>query len=159
MKTSIKFQWVVLITFFAATTLSAQEWTKEQLEVWKGIEEGWKIVTSFDVESMNAAYHEQFQGWGNDTYLPISKEMALENARVYTAMGVKINFFRINPARIVVTDNAAVVDYYFAYNVTEPNGNGETENLTVSGKRVMFLVKEGGNWLLLGDMHISKPEE
>lgn len=159
MKTLKKIQLTVLITFFTVTTVFAQEWSKEQLEVWEGIKGGWTEVLNSDIDGLSARYHEQYQGWNNESPLPASKEMFFNNLKGIFAMGAKITWFNINPARIVVTDNAAVVDYYFSYQLVVPNESGKTETKNVSGKDVFFLVKEKGKWLLLGDMTVVNSDD
>lgn len=159
MKNLLKFPLVVFITFFAATTVFAQDWSKEQLEIWKAVEGGWVDLKNSDIESLSAKYHEKFQEWNNNSPLPISKEMFFDSLKGFFAKGGKVNYFTINPARIAVTDNAAVVDYYGEYKMTVPNEGGETKTTTVSGKYVFFLVKEKGKWFLLGDMSVVNSAE
>jgi len=159
MKTLVKFLLVGFITFFAAITVFAQEWTEEQKEVWEGVTQGWTDIANSDADALSAGYHEQYQGWSNDAPLPSSKEMFFNWLKGAFAMGAKINWYNINPARIVVTENAAVVDYYFSYQVATPDGNGGMETSVISGKNVFFLVKEKGQWLLLGDMSVNDSDE
>ena len=59
----------------------------------------------------------------------------------------------INPARIVVTENAAVVHDYFYLTSTNTVGE-EKKQIKQQGKFVEFHVKENGKWICLGDMTI-----
>jgi hypothetical protein len=94
--------------------------------------------------------HDKMQGWNNENPLPFSKDKILE---LYAMMkeNMKVEYYNINPARITVTDNAAVVQYYFAFYAVYKMGEKEWEE-QITGKNAEFYVKEKGKWLLLGDM-------
>jgi len=67
----------------------------------------------------------------------------------------KVNFYSLNPARIVITENAAIVDYYYWYEATYTRGE-KKELIEDRGQNVEFYVKEEGKWMLLGDMTTHK---
>lgn len=71
---------------------------------------------------------------------------------------MKIDYFSLNPARILVMDNIAVVDYYFWYSSTITMGE-KKEMKDSRGKNAEFYVKEGGKWLLIGDMTVHEKME
>jgi hypothetical protein len=62
-----------------------------------------------------------------------------------------VNWYDLEPARIVIEDDIALVYYFFAYNMQFEMGDkkkmeeGEGRNLDV-------MVKDGGEWKLMGDM-------
>lgn len=151
MKTLAKFAMVALIAMIA-TTVVAQEWTKEQKEVWQVVENSWMKWKAGDMDGAFAYLHPKFQGWSDDSPLPVNRETVVQ---WYKSMeGIqKAEGYQINPARIVVADNAAVVHYYFQYSVTYTMGEVKKHEKG-EGKYVEFLVKEGGKWLCLGDMTV-----
>ncbi len=157
MKTSLKIAVVALVAFFATTSAYAQEWTKVQKEVWQVAEDSWTKWKAGDLAGMTAYIHEKYQGWSDDQPLPVSKEQVVQ---WYTAMKdiMKVEFFYLNPARIVVTENVAVVDYYFWYKATYTWGE-KKEMKESQGKNAEFYVKEGGKWLLIGDLTIHADVE
>ena len=156
MKTSLKFAVVAFTAFITTTTAFAQEWTKAQKEVWQVVEEGWTKWKAGDIEGTTAYLHEKYQGWNDQIPLPLNKEQVIQWSQEMKNI-MKIEFFGLNPARIVVTENAAVVDYYFIYEATYTRG--EKKELKESqGKNVEFYIKEGDKWLLLGDMTIIEEE-
>jgi len=158
MKNLFKFQLVALIILFATTNVIAQEWTKEQLEVWQVVEDSWTQWKTGDFESMAANTHEQYQGWNDKQPLPLSKELMLKSYQISIDLGDKLDYFFINPARIVITKNAAVVDYYFYFEGTIKKED-KNEKYSVHGQNAEFYVKEGGKWLMLGDMTTIHHEE
>lgn len=139
-----------VIFAFSMGSLSAQEWTDEQMEVWQTVEQGWLDWQSGDIETASASMHDKMQGWNNENPLPFSKAKILE---LYAMMkeNMKVEYYNINPARITVTDDAAVVHYYFAFYAVYTMGEKKWEE-QISGKNAEFYVKEKGKWLLLGDM-------
>lgn len=144
-----------VLFFFAiiSTGVSAQEWTKAQQEVWKTVEAEWNLWKTGDLDGMTAILHEKYQGWNNEEPLPINKATVIEHfSQMKEAFTVQS--MSINPARIVVTENASVVDYYFTFSYAF----GTTVEQK-KGRIVEFYTKEGGKWLLLGDMMVFEDEE
>lgn len=156
MKTSGKF---VLVAFIAmiATTAVAQEWTKDQKEVWQTVKNTWEMWKAGDLEAAVAALHPKYQGWSSNMPLPMDKESIMQMFQSMKDI-MKIESYQINPARIAVADNAAVVDYYFQFSATYTMGENQ-KHVKYHGKYVEFYVKEGGKWLLLGDMTVYDPEK
>jgi hypothetical protein len=157
MKTSLRIAMIAWIAFIASTAVFAQDWTKAQKEVLQVVEDNWLKTKTGDIDGMAANIHEKYQGWNNEAPLPMNKERVL---KVYKKLNEisKLEDYSINPARIVVTDNAAVVDYYFWCQVS--NMVGEKKAMEEShGKNVEFYVKEGGKWLLLGDLTLFNENE
>lgn len=156
MKTSLKCAVVALTAFIATTTAFAQEWTKAQKEVWQVVEDSWTKWKAGDSEGATACIHEKYQGWSDDAPLPMTKEKVIQWSQEMKNI-MKIEFYSINPARIVMTENAAVVDYYFMLSATYTWGE-KKEMKESQGKNVEFYIKEGGKWLLLGDMTVHEKQ-
>lgn len=156
MKTLSKSLLTALVLLMIATTVLAQEWSKEQMEVWKVVKDGWDKWKTGDVNGMGATVSEKYQGWSDQQALPMNKKDVME---WYSSMKDMVNVNRIflNPARIVVTKDAAVVDYYFHVSGTMTM-NGKSENSEFGGKNAEFYVKEDGKWMLLGDMTVHHAE-
>jgi hypothetical protein len=140
---------VVFAVFLATTTAFAQEWTKAQKEVWQVVEDSWAKMKSGDVDGSIACVHDKYQGWNQEAPLPMTKEMIKKWYEELKATQ-KFDYF-LNPARIVVTENAAVVDYFFSIQATNITGDNKKME-PMRGKNAEFYVKEGSKWLLLGDM-------
>ncbi len=154
MRTFFKCAVVAFTAFIATTTAFTQEWTKAQKEVWQIVEDGWAKWKAGDIQGSIAYLHEKYQGWNDQSPLPITKEKALQRS-LEMKDKFKIDYFSLNPARIVITENAAVVDYYYWYEATYTRGE-EKELIEEYGQNVEFYIKEDGKWLLLGDMTTIK---
>jgi hypothetical protein len=153
MKTSLKYAIILVFAFFITSSVIAQEWTKEQKEVWQTVENMWAKWKANDVPGAAANLHEKYQGWNGNMPLPIGKEQMTQMFQDMKDME-KLDYYSLNPARITVSGNAAVVDYYFNYMVTRTMGTDKKQEHE-RGKNVEFYVKEGGKWQLLGDMTVN----
>jgi hypothetical protein len=147
------FLFLCLLLGIVSASAFGQEWTKAQKEVWQVVEDGWMKWTTWDMEGYVAVLHEKYQGWSNDSPLPLTKEMVKKTFQEYKN-SMLLEHYEINPARITVTENAAVVDYVFYYEMTYTRGD-KKELQEWYGKNVDFYIKESGKWLLLGDLTIS----
>jgi hypothetical protein len=152
MKKLFAFTVTATLLLFMTTSIYAQEWSKEQSNVWKTVEDSWAKWKAGDIDGLATMIHDQYQGWNADIPLPISKKDVISGYKAEMEKE-KIEFFSINPARIVVTKNAAVVDYYFQFNILS-TVNEKQERSVMSGKNVEFYVQENGKWLLLGDLTV-----
>jgi hypothetical protein len=150
MKNLLKIVAIGVFVMFTVNMARAQEWTKEQSEVWKVVQDTWKGWKAGDATAVMASVHEKYQGWSDQSPLPMGKQSMLE---WYNSMKetMKISYYNIEPARIVVLKSAAVVDYYGYFNVSWDMGDDKGSK-EIKGKFVEFYVKEGDKWLLLGDM-------
>lgn len=150
MKKNLKVLVLAVTLVFTAGISLAQEWSKDQTEVWKVVQETWKGWKAGDAAVVAASFHDKYQGWSDDSPLPVGKQAVMD---WYNSMkdSMKMSFYSVEPARIVVLKSAAVVDYYYSFNVSWTMGD-KTESKDMKGKIVEFYVNEGGKWLLLGDM-------
>ena len=141
---------MVFCSFAFATPLTAQEWSKDQMAVWKSVEDGWAVWKSGDFDAMFNGIHEKYMGWNNQDPLPISKEKWSQMYEMWKDY-IIIEYYDIQPARILVEGDNAVVYYFFNFSSVYSKGDKKKEN-SVEGRNVEFYVKKGGEWMLLGDM-------
>ncbi len=148
---------IAAVMLCSATSALAQEWTKEQSELWNVVMNTWVTWKAGDIDGMAVYFHEKYQGWSSDAPLPVGKT---EIFKWYKEMKefMKVDYISAEPARIVITKNAAVVDYYFSVNATYTRGE-EKKSEVMKGKNVEFYVKEDGKWLMLGDMTVFDPQK
>jgi hypothetical protein len=154
MKKLFAFTVGVIVLLFMATETFAQEWTKDQTDVWKVVQDSWSKWKAGDIDGMAALFHNQYQGWDSEIPLPLDKT---EVIAMYKELKTQENIesYSINPARIVITKTSAVVDYYFNFTMIT-TGKEKQEKTSVKGKNVEFYIKEDGKWLLLGDMTVEQ---
>lgn len=145
---------VTMIAFLGASTLKAQEWTKEQMEVWKVVENAWAKWQEGDLEASVASVHEKYLGWNEEDPLPTTKEKWVKSISMYKDY-VTFNYYDIEPARILVYGDVAVVDYYYTQSFTYAKDE-EKKDFNLEGKNAEFYIKEKGQWYLIGDMTFWK---
>ncbi|MFO7615818.1 MAG: nuclear transport factor 2 family protein [Bacteroidales bacterium] len=150
MKTSMKMAVLAMVTLIATAGAFAQEWTKAQKEVWQVCETAWKDYQNQNWDGVAAYMHPNYQGWDDQSPLPYSKEKAMQMIKERFTT-VKLTSYDIEPARIVVLKDAALIDYYYSYTIVSMQGD-KKEFKELKGMFVEFYVKEGGKWLCLGDM-------
>ena len=157
MKKFVKVAAITAIAILFSGMVSAQEWTKEQTEVWNVVKSMWSSWQKGDSEAISMIFHDKYQGWSDQSPLPMGKATAIEwfNGMKET---MKIHYYNIEPARITVLKNAAVVNYYCSFSYSY-SGEGETKSDEVKGKIVEFYVNEGGKWQLLGDMMVHEDDD
>ena len=157
MKSILKISLIAIFAFIATISVYSQEWTKEQKEVWKAVEDEWSIWKNGDVEGLAAIMHEKYQSWNNTFPLPVSKSMTVDYFKQMNATFKVINY-SINPARITVTENSAAAYYYFSFSYSYGEGESKKKE-NEKGRYVEFYTRQGGKWLLLGDMMVPDDEE
>ena len=146
-----------IIVLFCSSVIYSQEWTKEQKEVWSVVEKSWSAWQSGDAMETLSSIHENYQGWSNEQPLPVNKKQ-ISTMYEWMAANSKVDYFMLNPARIAIVKDVAVVHYYFSFS-SKFTENDETESETVSGKNTETYIKEDGKWLLLGDMTFFEEDE
>ncbi|MDD5508995.1 MAG: DUF4440 domain-containing protein [Bacteroidales bacterium] len=156
MKTLLKLAMMAMVAIIT-TSVFAQEWTKEQKEVWQVVENSWLKWKAGDVDGATAALHPKYQGWDEESPLPMDKDATIQWFRSMKER-MTVDWYMLNPARIAVTENAAVVHYYYAFSMTYTSGD-QKKHEAGGGRYVEFYVKEGGKWLCLGDMSLEEEED
>lgn len=153
MKKSLRIAVAAMMVFIVSTGAFSQEWTKAQKEVWQVCENLWKAYQAGNVDAIAASIHPNYQGWDDESFLPYSKEKTIEWFKNFSATAKVINY-DIEAARITVVKDAAVVDYY--YSIVRIKQGEKQEAKEEKGRAVEFYVKEGNNWMLLGDMGVDQ---
>jgi hypothetical protein len=149
----------IVLLFLFTNHLHAQNWTKEQMEVWNVVVKNNELMYKGDFDGFFANVHEDYQGWNNQIPLPVNKtlykQMMPSDEMVES---IKLDYLMTNPARIVVSGDVAVVHYVFAWTATITNDKGSVPQ-TQRGKNTEFYVKEDGKWLLIGDMTVLEDDD
>jgi ketosteroid isomerase-like protein len=119
----------------------AQDWSEEQMEVWKTVVSQWEASKAQDPTWPETYLHDAFLGWSDDNPMPRDKS-STERWYKYTSGNSKTLEQELNPVGIVVEGSVAVVHYY--YSVSTENRKGERE--TNHGRYTDILIKEGEKW-------------
>jgi Domain of unknown function (DUF4440) len=144
---------ITMIAMIGSLTLSAQTYSNEQKAVWQEVENKWKNWKTGDLETAFANIDEEYLAWNDSDPMPTTKEKWVNGMKETLAMRSKVNY-NIEPARILVRGNAAVVHYYYSFSFLLKDGK-EIHNISDQGKWSEFFIKEKGEWLLIGDFTSS----
>ena len=145
---------VTIIAFLGASAVCAQEYTDDQKEVWKVVEDFWADWEKSDPDAGFAFVHDSYLGWNNEDPMPTSKAKWLNSLKKYSPFLSNMDY-DIDLARILVHKDVAVVHYYFTFSFLYTEGDVK-EKVGYHGKWTEFFIKEKGNWMLLGDMTYSE---
>ena len=74
MKKILQIAVLALTMVFVAAAANAQEWSKEQTEVWNVVEQTWTGWSKGDASIVFPNIHEKYQGWSSDHPLPLGKK-------------------------------------------------------------------------------------
>ncbi len=123
---------------------SADNWSKEQLEVLK-FEEA--CVATKDADDFIACFHEDFVGWGQGSTVPTTKTDRLK----FIADGFgnsDSETLLFKPLSVIVKGNMAVVTYI----QTSKTTNNATDEVEYSTQRwTDVCLKEDGQWTWISD--------
>lgn len=136
----------VLAVSLSFSPAGAQEWSKEQKELWQAVQKSWELSSADDLEGFYAMIHEDYSGWGYDSNYPGDKAM-VKKWFGYYAPKYTTAIYEIFPVGIVVSGDVGIVHYYYDVVYT----NEENEEMERSGRWTDIYKKEKGKWLLIAD--------
>lgn len=138
---------LALTIFYTFTqNLSAQQWSKEQQEVWTTVQTYNQYGEKRDIKAYSDYFDDSYSGWEYDYDVPEGKE-ALVNSLDFWFKNVKVIYQTITPATIWVKGDFAYVHYY--YTAVRENKDGKAE--WVKGRWTDILMKNNGKWVIIGD--------
>jgi ketosteroid isomerase-like protein len=140
---------VVLIVVFAFVFISnsfAQEWTKEQKEVWKVVESYTELAAKGDIEGVIKYFHDDFSGWVLGSHYPSNKATRVKFIK-FSLPKVKTLVYDLTPLGIKIHGNVAIVHYSY---LTITKLEEEKEQVS-KGRWTDILLKEDGKWTVIGD--------
>ena len=135
---------IVAFLLFNGSSFS-QEWSKEQKEVWAGVEKYWDVNQS-DPLAFLQYFDESYLGWNYGNEAPSTKNDVTKTFSYWIKKG-KEQFHVITPAKIWVNGNFAYVHYYYTQVFESTDGTPRTEK----GRWTDILMKKDGKWILVGD--------
>lgn len=134
---------VVIIT---TASVSAQEWSDAQKDVWSGVEKYWEAGMSADPTNFLSYFDDSYYGWSYQSETPGTKSTLTKVMTYWTKKG-QTKLYTITPSRIWVDGNFAYVHYYY-YMVNE---GADGKPMQERGRWTDILMKKSGKWVLIGD--------
>jgi ketosteroid isomerase-like protein len=137
---------LLFLFFFITSFTSAQQWSAEQQDLWKGVQAYWEAGMSSDPSSMLSYWDDSYYGWSYDNGAPGTKADVTKSFTYWFKKG-KSQYYTITPARIWVNGDFGYAHYYFTMVTEDSDGKPRTER----GRWTDILMKKGGKWMLVGD--------
>lgn len=135
-----------------AQPVAAQEWDKQQTEVWTYVADAW---TKHNTDgTWSEALDPNGYGWNGSYPVPTSKAQMKARNDVFRGQN-KVLYYQLDPIKISVNGDAAIAFYYAS--LVETNHAGKRES---SIERCAdTLVKRQGKWHFLGWNCSTKTED
>lgn len=133
------------------TYVSADDWSKEQMEVLK-FEEA--CVSAKSADQLIGCFHKDFVGWGSGSTVPTSKADRVKMI-VNRFESSERETMLFKPVSVIVKGNMAVISYVASTKST----NKTTKEVRYSTERwIDVCLKDGGKWYWISDhgVKISK---
>jgi ketosteroid isomerase-like protein len=129
-----------------AVPLQAEEWSKEQQEVWKTVQTYTDLAASGDVEGFLGYFDKDYAGWSYDAPVPYGIDSVKKWAGYFLPKREML-VYEITPVAIKVYGDFAFVHYFYS----QAYKNTEGKMKYTSGRWTDILRKEGGKWVMIGD--------
>ena len=130
-----------------ASPASAQEWSDEQMEVWRNVETYWDVGTIEDLEDLVSYFHEDFLGWRSRDLFPTNKADRRLWLERFFETGEKQVLLILKPVGIKLHGNVAIVHYFYSETIRHTDGTEESDK----GRWTDILVKQGNKWVMIAD--------
>lgn len=137
---------VLFLFLFITNFATAQQWTDEQKDVWKGVETYNAVGMSDNPKDFLNYFDDSYFGWNYASETPHTKADAQKSINYWTTKG-KVVYYLLTPARIWVNGNFAYVHYYYTQVFEDKDGKPTTEK----GRWTDILMKKDGKWIMVGD--------
>jgi hypothetical protein len=137
---------VLFLFLFITNFATAQQWTDEQKDVWKGVETYNAVGMSDNPKDFLNYFEDSYFGWNYASEIPHTKADEQKSINYWTTKG-KVVYYLLTPARIWVNGNFAYVHYYYTQVFEDKDGKPTTEK----GRWTDILMKKDGKWVMVGD--------
>jgi ketosteroid isomerase-like protein len=143
----IKSSMAILFLFllFAGSGI-AQQWSAEQLDVWKSVQTYNDLARKGDVNGFLSYFDDSFVGWPYGSDASHTKAIRAEWIKYYLPNSTNL-MTTLTPEAIWVKGDFAFVHYY--YSSIDKDKEGKVS--TTSGRWTDILMKKGDRWVMIGD--------
>ena len=136
--------------FVLAVSSSTQEWSEDEVEVWKMEEKYWSIVKNLDLESYLDLWHLDFVGWPKSSEKPAKKEdvrSVVEDLFTHTEKGSFV--IELTPHSSKSYGDIVVVFYRCKASYKDIEGNEHS----IFDRFTHTWMKHDGKWVIIAGMN------
>jgi ketosteroid isomerase-like protein len=141
-----------VILLLCALTAFAQQSADEEA-VWKLEHSYWEFVKAQDLTSYKFLWHENFVGWPSYSSQPVRKDHIADWMTSYSAKGLHLKSYALEPAASQATGQLVVV-HYRVTTVWTKDGSEQPETLRITHT---WLRGEKG-WQIINGMSAREPQ-
>lgn len=143
------------VAFSFAGAAQAQQWSKEQQEVWAFEQKQWAMGAAKDLSWIDSMVHDNLSYWSDDRHAPQDKASLARWAK-YDSQNATVIEQELYPHAIAITGNVAVVQYSYA---VASEATSDKKRKMTQGRYTDVLVKEDGKWRFLAWAGGDYPEK
>jgi len=140
------FGFTLFTALIFVASVSAQQWSDAQKDVWAGVEKYWEAGMSDNPTDFLSYFDDSYYGWSNESGAPGTKSNLTKVMTYWMKKGQK-KLYTITPARIWFDGNFAFVHCYYYM----ANEGSEGKPMPERGCGTDILMKKGKKWVLVGD--------
>jgi len=127
----------------------AQDWARDETQVWNREKAYWEYVKANDLEKYRALWHEDFVGWPLADSAPVRKDQVTDWMTDNASKGVRLQSYSIEQLAICVIGDAAI-DHY---RIKMSWANREGPDATTEALRITHTwLRTHGAWQIIGGM-------
>jgi hypothetical protein len=143
---------IALLITLCATIAFAQE-SPDEAAVWKLENSYWDDVKALDLVSYRALWHANFIGWPFVSPTPLHKDHITDWIDQYTAKGLHLRSYSLQPAGSRATSDIVVTCYWLTATWEDKNGHGEPETSRITHT----WLRTPTGWQIFGGMSATQP--
>ena len=138
---------IMVAVVLGALTAFAQQSAEEQA-VWNLEQAYWRYVSSLDLEKYKELWHPNFVGWPSSSAQPVRKDHITDWIASYTAKGLRLKSYSLEPAASQATENVVVTHYWLTSLWVDKDGRGEPRTVKVTHT----WIRTASGWQIIGGM-------
>ncbi|MDD3375105.1 MAG: nuclear transport factor 2 family protein [Candidatus Omnitrophica bacterium] len=122
----------------------SEQWTEDQKEIWKVIEDHWDCLVNGKVDQFKSYIHPRFVGFGHESPYPVDQGWLFHWVGFWSK-STKFLIHALKPQHIVIHGDIAIVQYCL-FTITKNDvsaGNSSIRRYTMTWK------KEDGKWRVI----------
>ena len=147
---------VILLCFWTflleSAPLHAKEWTSEQKEIVNWFKKYVEICFEGGADKVMSFFHPKYCEWDYRQEAPIGFDEKKTQEEYFYEQKYKVTTFDVEPLKILIQGNFAIVHLNFKLSYKDPEG----KEITESGPWTAVLIKQDGKWFYLSNIWTVK---
>ena len=138
-----------LLLLVVATSVFAQDRSKDEQQVWDLEKSYWEYVKANDLEKYRALWDERFIGWPSFSPSPVHKDHITDWITANTSKGISLKSYQIEQLADLISRDVAIVHYRVK---TDWAGSEPSDARTESVRITHTWLRGDRTWQIIGGM-------